>query len=200
MNWEGGRWVWDSLILGHFLQGINEAAQGGEEEISLERRLVYRSSHCSQTGKMALDFPHPLANQEVVLMCWERRWGCLKRSLRDTRFHCSHPTEQPWVTQISWRCSYLVLPRACSAAGGEAAAPGKAALCPFTGCWRFPGFAAPTPAESWKTPLAAVGAPAPWPGWGLLQHTQGCTARWVLGGWMQVCIPSSASLSKERSC
>lgn len=59
---------------------------------------------------------------------------------------------------------------------GEAAAPGKAALCPFTGCRRFPGSADPTPTERWKTPAAIVGAPAPQEGWGLLQCAQGCAA------------------------
>ena len=63
------------LTLGCFLRGINEAVQRGREEITLERWLVYRSSRLSQTGKMALDFPCPLANQEVVLMCRERRGG-----------------------------------------------------------------------------------------------------------------------------
>lgn len=47
----------------------------------------------SQTGKMALDFPSPLANQEVVLMCQERRWG-LSEVLIERRVFPSLPSHR----------------------------------------------------------------------------------------------------------
>lgn len=60
-------------------------------------------------------------------MCRERCLG-LPEALIETHtsFHHSHPTKQPGVTQVSWRCSYLVLPSARSAA--------RAKQQPWKGC------------------------------------------------------------------
>lgn len=126
-------------MLGCFLQGINEAAQGGGEETTLERWLVYSSSRWSQTGKMSLDFPHPMAHQEVVLMCWERRWG-LSEALIERRAFPSLPSHRTAGSDSDFPEMLLSRPaqRSLGSEGGIAA-PGKAALCPFTGCWWFPG-------------------------------------------------------------
>lgn len=98
-----------------FLLGVNEAAQGGGEETSLEGRLVYHSSRRPRQEKRPLTPPIPWQTGRLFDVSGER-WGCLKSSLRDARSHRSHPAEQPGLTQISWRCSYLVLPGARSAA------------------------------------------------------------------------------------
>lgn len=134
----------------------------GRGEITLERWLVYHSSYRSQTGKLSLDFPGPLAKQEVVLMCGEKRWE-LREALIERHAFPSLPPHRAAVGDSDFLEMLLSCPAQCSlSAEGEIAA----GLCPFTGCWRFPGSVAPSPPKSWRI----VGA------LGLLPCTQGCAS------------------------
>ena len=82
--------------------------------------------------------------------------GTLKRSPRDARFHRSHPTDQPGGDSDFPEMLLSRPAQRSLSSEGEAAAPGKAALRPFTACRSFPGSAAPTESQNvqgWQGPL-----------------------------------------------